>query len=556
MAAAAQRTYLELSEEGGGSHKFYEVTITGNNVAVRYGRIGDSGQSKTTKFKNPAEAGAAAAKQIAEKRRKGYAEAVMGQRAARAVSARQVTSTRARRGTTPAPVLWKFETKDTAFGIFIDQDLCWVGNEDGDVYAVGHDGKVARHYKLPEGVMCLVRDEQWLYCGCNDGNVYDLTGKIPFVAYECSSKNQIFWIDIHAGSLTVSDGNGELTVLDHDCDLLWHKKSGGSGWMVRADKDGVYHGHGDHITAYAWDAGKKLWSQKTDGGILFGWQEPTTVYAGTGNDLVVAYTKKGKFLRSYKCDDSVMSNAAAADGKYVFAGDSASSVYCFDEAGNRLWKLDTTCDSALSMQYFRDRLYIVTSNGTLACIDVSEAAIAAAKQGTVPTVAEVKMDRDIKAASIGDTLPTAAASGEGVHVECYSEGGRVRVRPTSPGFNKNWHVQFPRNIRTPGTTYVVDGLTESSGGGFYRVVGQIRTVGGARVAKADSKTSAKKVAKTAAKAESKTTAKKVAKVAAKATAKKVAKASAKKVAKKVAKAATKTTAKKVAKKATKKLSKR
>jgi hypothetical protein len=247
----------------------------------------------------------------------------------------------------------------------------------------------------------------------------------------------------------VSDGNGELTVLDHDCDLLWHKNSGGSGWMVRADKDGVYHGHGNHITAYDWDAGKKLWSQKTDGGILFGWQEPTTVYAGTGNDLVVAYTKKGKFLRSYKCDDSVMSNAAAADGKYVFAGDSASSVYCFDEAGNRLWKLDTTCDSALSMQYFRDRLYIVTSNGTLACIDVSEAAIAAAKQGTLPTVAEVKMDRDIKAASIGDTLPTAAASGEGVHVECYSEGGRVRVRPTSPGFKASWHVQFPRNIRTP-----------------------------------------------------------------------------------------------------------
>ena len=23
--------------------------------------------------------------------------------------------------------------------------------------------------------MCLVRDEDWLYCGCNDGNVYDLT---------------------------------------------------------------------------------------------------------------------------------------------------------------------------------------------------------------------------------------------------------------------------------------------------------------------------------------------------------------------------------------------
>src|SRR4051794_39905871 len=131
--AEAKRTYLELSQEGGGSHKFYEVTITGSNVKVRYGRIGDKGQEKSTKFKNPAEAQAAADKQLAEKRRKGYAEAVMGQRERRSVSARTTTSARARRGTTPAPVLWKFNSGTTAFGVFVDDDLCWVGNEDGEV---------------------------------------------------------------------------------------------------------------------------------------------------------------------------------------------------------------------------------------------------------------------------------------------------------------------------------------------------------------------------------------------------------------------------------------
>ncbi|MBL9102364.1 MAG: WGR domain-containing protein [Myxococcales bacterium] len=545
---ATQRTYLELSEEGGGSHKFYEVTIDGSKVTVRYGRIGDAGQSKTTKFKNPAEASAAAGKQLAEKRRKGYAEAVMGQRERRAVSRRPTTSASARRGTTPAPVLWKFTTGDTAFGIFVDDDLCWVGNEKGDVYAITHSGAVDRKIKLPDGVMCLVRDESWLYCGCNNGNVYDLTGKVPFVAYEVSKSNDIFWLDIHAGSLTVSDSDGELTVLDHDCDLLWHKKNGGSGWMVRADKDGVYHGHGGSLSAFAWADGKKLWSQKTGGMILFGWQEPTTLYAGTSSDEVVAYTKKGKLLKKYKCDDSVYSCAAAQDGKYVFAGDSSSSVYCFDEAGNRLWKLDTTCGSALSMQYFKNKLYIVTSSGALGCIDVSEAAISAAKQGELPKAAEIKPARDLKAAAIGDKLESAPASG-GVLVECYQEGGRVRVRPLSPGYKARWHVQFPRNIRTPGTTYVVDGLAESSSGGFYRVTGRIRTLAGEGVAK----TAAKKVAKAESKTESKAAAKKVSKTASKT----AAKATTKKVAKKVAKAATKTVAKKVpAKKAAKKVSKR
>lgn len=37
QAMSDERTYLELSEEGGGSHKFYEVVVSGNQVRVRYG---------------------------------------------------------------------------------------------------------------------------------------------------------------------------------------------------------------------------------------------------------------------------------------------------------------------------------------------------------------------------------------------------------------------------------------------------------------------------------------------------------------------------------------
>jgi len=509
---AEQRTYLELSETEGGSHKFYEVTVAGASLTIRYGRIGDDGQRKVTKYKSPAEAQAEAQKALAGKVKKGYAPAVIGGRAKRAVGERRTTSVAAAHGTTRAPVLWRFETGHAALGIFIDDELCWVGNQRGDVYAIGHDGKVARRFKLGEGVMCLVRDEDWLYCGCNDGKVYDLTRKVPFVAYEISEDLSIYWLDIHAGSLAVSDAKGGITVLDHDCDLLWHKKSpGDSGWMVRCDDDGVYHGYDDGMTAYDWSAGKKLWAQKISGWVMFGWQESTTLYAGTTNDEVLAFTKKGEALRSYKCDDSVYSCAAAGDGKYVFAGDSSSSIYCFDEAGKRLWKLDTGAGSALSMQFFKDKLYVVTSSGTLACIDVSEAAIAAARQGTVPN-AKLVAAGTAKAASVGDALEAAETGAEGVLVECYSEDGRIRVRPKSPGF-KPLNVQFPRNIRNAGAMYLVDGLRETSGG-FYRVVGQIRTATGPpakKVSKAASKVASKTASKTVSKTTSKAAGKKLSK---------------------------------------------
>ena len=47
-------------------------------------------------------------------------------------------------------------------------------------------------------------------------------------------------------------------------------------------------------------------------------------------------------------------------------GDNAAAVYCFDGSGERLWKLSTGCGSAYSMQFFQDRLYLVTTDGSLA----------------------------------------------------------------------------------------------------------------------------------------------------------------------------------------------
>jgi hypothetical protein len=174
-----------------------------------------------------------------------------------------------------------------------------------------------------------------------------------------------------------------------------------------------------------------------------------------------------------KCDSAVFSCAAVEDGKYVFAGDNMSSIYCFNEKGERLWKLSTGCGSAFSMQFFKDRLYVVTTDGSLACIDASEAAIQAAQKGTVPKPVTVKAPKPLAAAQVG-TVETTRSAGSGVIVECYEDGGQVRVRVTSPGYNKNWHVQFPKDIREAGARFVVEGVRESARGGFYRAYGDIK----------------------------------------------------------------------------------
>ncbi|HWU86224.1 MAG TPA: WGR domain-containing protein [Kofleriaceae bacterium] len=472
---AEARTYLELSEAGGGAHKFYEVVVSDTTLTIRYGRIGDQGQTQVKKFPSHDKALAEANKKLDEKRKKGYAGAVMGVRKKRAVTRRQIVSQAAAKNVTKAPVIWRFTPASTrAFGIFIDDVRCWMGNEQGSIYSLDHDGKVLDQFKLPDGVKCIVADDDWLYAGCDNGKVYDLGGKAPRVAYEIAEDIDIFWLDIKDGALGVSDEAGNVAVFDHEDESQWRKKSsGGSGWMIRCDERGVYHGHSDGVTMYDWKSGKKLWHCKTDGAVLFGWQEQSTVFASTSANKIQRFTKRGTAPKTYQCDAAVFSCAAAEDGKYVFAGDNCSSVYCFDEAGERLWKLNTGCGSAYSMQFFRDRLYIVTTDGSLAAIDASEAAIAAAKTGKVPTARSIKAP---KAAAIEPSaeVETTRTPGDGVVVECYQEGAKLRIRPVSTGYNKKWNVQFPKDLREPGAKYVVDELRESRTGGFYRAHGTIR----------------------------------------------------------------------------------
>jgi Ca-activated chloride channel homolog len=63
--------------------------------------------------------------------------------------------------------------------------------------------------------------------------------------------------------------------------------------------------------------------------------------------------------------------------------------------------------------------------------------------------------------------------GTGVELACLREGGKLRIKVISDGFNQAMNVQFPRAIRAEGAKYVVEGLEASSDGSFYRVRGNI-----------------------------------------------------------------------------------
>lgn len=70
-------------------------------------------------------------------------------------------------------------------------------------------------------------------------------------------------------------------------------------------------------------------------------------------------------------------------------------------------------------------------------------------------------------------MPVVSEVGAGIELSCLREGGKLRIKVTSEGYDASKNVQFPRSLRAEGASYVVDGLEVSSDGTFYRVVGNI-----------------------------------------------------------------------------------
>lgn len=68
------KRYFEFAGADGVASKFWEITVDGVNVSVRFGKIGVNGQVTEKSFPSADEANAHAVKIIREKTNKGYSE--------------------------------------------------------------------------------------------------------------------------------------------------------------------------------------------------------------------------------------------------------------------------------------------------------------------------------------------------------------------------------------------------------------------------------------------------------------------------------------------------
>src|SRR5262249_15955054 len=157
----------------------------------------------------------------------------------------------------------------------------------------------------------------WMYAGCNNGNVYDISEATPRLAYEIEKGDPIDWLDIRDGLLAVSTRHGKVALIDPESRIVWSHPGTSSCFTVRIDKKMVYHGNGSRVVAYDRVTGVQRWKQ-TVNFILFGWQTEKSMYVGGGVGVVRLSKKDGRKEMKYALGGSALSCATSPDGKYVF----------------------------------------------------------------------------------------------------------------------------------------------------------------------------------------------------------------------------------------------
>ena len=464
--------YLELSQENGSAHKFYQINIKHNTVEINYGRIGLKGSTQVKTLSSFEEAKLFADKKANAKQKKGYLPATKGVRKFRPIRpvVRRISSPYANNQTSTAslkaPVIAKFKTNDTAFGIFVNDKYIYIGDETGRISVLNHSYQLVREFKLPAGTKCIVGDGPNVFAGTDQGQVYELTGSVARLAYDFPGESAIFWMDLCDGVLAVSDNEGGLFAYDFEGESLFQTYTrNGKAWMVRVDETSIYHG-GNHIARYTFE-GELLWKNPTTE-VLFGYQTKSCIYAGS-NGVVMIDKHTGKKVRSYPAN-WVPSNCTNHDGSLVFCQD-RDQIKAWNKKGEQLFALNSP-NSGMSMQYFDEKLFIVGDSG-LGVVDVSDLAISDAKKGKLIETKVIYRPKDTLNEVDSSHLEKTNNPEGGIELVCTLESGKHRIKVVSEGYDQSLNCQFPKNLRKEGRRYLVHKIELSKNKLFYRISGDI-----------------------------------------------------------------------------------
>lgn len=389
-----------------------------------------------------------------------------------------------------AHVAWKLETGSDGGALLVDEKQIIIGTNDGQVIFCDLDGHVTKQLPLTRPVGALVYDGGRLYAWCHakkgyekwKGALIDMSFDSPMVLFDVEDfGDHCIHADMVDGCLALVDNNGNVGLFGCDGAAIWRMENLklGDGGFLLADESGVYVAHKKVVRCYDLADGDIKWEFVCPGGrqanITKGYKSEDYIYIEGCGKVLQLDKDKGQLQKEFTPYRHQAAGVCTGSG-IVVTGNNPTVI--FDKvSGMELYRVFISARLDRSVTWMSETRQLYLFWDQLYCINMTEDGLQRAAEGKYSRTFSHKVPNnssEIQQPNLG-TLTDPNTFG-GVLVTCsdVSESGdadQIKVTVSGDGYNADWPVLLPRDIREPGKQFVVDKLVPSELGHFYRVLG-------------------------------------------------------------------------------------
>lgn len=298
-----------------------------------------------------------------------------------------------KQGQSKLTLLWQYTPPNTKglwklpiWSLTVNNENCWLGNRDGLMLGLNQEGAIINQQELASKINCFLTNENYFYCACDDGQIYDLRGKIPQSVFNLHphtyySNLNIFNLAFAEDNILIVDTHGNLKLVNHQFKIIWENNRDQlwRSWFLAYQDPQIYVGHSKGINCYDIGRGKLLWKNEMKSSVLWGEIVNKSLIIGTSNGQIYKVnqqgdwkTQKTRMRKIFQGQSALFSGIIMPEKKLIITADYQGYIYCLNCQGKLMFQSQIEKGAILNLKPWQNLIFAVTTEGTILAFDLQE----------------------------------------------------------------------------------------------------------------------------------------------------------------------------------------
>lgn len=270
------------------------------------------------------------------------------------------------------------------WSLTVNEDICWMGNRDGLLLGFNHEGEIINQQELGCKINCFVTNDQYFYCGCDNGKIYDLRGKKPQSLYNIRSNYYdsglyIFNLTFADNNILIVDTYGNLKLVNDQWQTIWENKDDQlwRSWFLAYHDQKIFVGHSKGLNCYDLNKGKLIWKNEMKSSVLWGEIVNQSLMIGTSDGQIYKVNqqgdfkvKKSKMRKLFQGESALFSGVILPEQKLIITSDYQGHIYGVNFQGKLIFQSVIEKGAILNLKAWKNLIFAVTTEGTILAFDL------------------------------------------------------------------------------------------------------------------------------------------------------------------------------------------